>query len=360
MKKMLYMCAIEWKWIAQRPHFLEMELEKYYEITVLSPVHVLKKMKEQKNTRLPEHFDEFYLLPYQEKIGALKGISKSLFRNKVRDMNDYDIVWLGSSLFEKYIPEDYRGVVVFDYMDDCVSMQDDPRMKRAYELSHERLIKRADLIAVSSTYLMNMLPEEVRDKTLLVRNAFRGEVRIPPSNDTNTAESVSDGVKKIKIGYVGTIASWMDTELLKKSRREYPGIEYHFWGPVEGEEIAGDGFIYHGVVDHSAIPDAVKDMDALIMPFVVNDIVKAVDPVKLYEYISYGKNIISVRYAEVERFEAFAWLYDNETDYLNCIGRLCEGKLHCKYDEELQKAFLNRNTWEERAKDVFQALESIN
>ena len=128
------MCAIEWKWIAQRPHFLEMELEKYYEITVLSPVHVLKKMKEQKNTRLPEHFDEFYLLPYQEKIGALKGISKSLFRNKVRDMNDYDIVWLGSSLFEKYIPEDYRGVVVFDYMDDCVSMQDDPRMKRAYEL----------------------------------------------------------------------------------------------------------------------------------------------------------------------------------------------------------------------------------
>lgn len=356
MKKMLYMCAIEWKWIAQRPHFLEMELEKYYNITVLSPIHVFKKMKSQKNTKLPEKFKEFYLLPYQEKAGLIEAISKWLFRFRVRNMNEYDIVWLGSSLFEKYIPKDYSGIVVFDYMDDCISMQDDPRMKKAYETSQERLAQRANMICASSNYLIHLLPDYAKEKTILVRNAFRGEVCIPPEKN-ETGNKSGDGNAVTRIGYVGTIASWMDTELLLKCRKQFPNTEFHFWGPVDGEKVNDEGFIYHGVVDHNEIPNVVSSMDALMMPFVVNDIVKAVDPVKLYEYISYGKTIISVNYPEVERFADYVWLYNNEGEFSEMIGRLCMQDLPCRYDALMQKSFLEANTWKERAKDVYEALE---
>ncbi|MCR5847709.1 MAG: hypothetical protein K6G75_06280 [Lachnospiraceae bacterium] len=351
MKKMLYMCAVEWKWIAQRPQFLEMELEKDYEITVLSPVHAFKKIKTQKNTTLPERFKEFSLLPYQEKVGAISGLSKALFKGKVKNFDEYDIVWLGSALFGKYIPEDYKGIVVFDYMDDCISMQSNPKMKEAYSSQQAKLVERADLICASSQYLIGLLPESTREKTILIRNAFRGKDIIPP------AEIKPENI--VKIGYVGTIAEWMDWKLLEKCREVLGNVVFHFWGPENSRPDNEEGFVFHGVVEHSAIPNEIKDMHALMMPFVVNDIVKAVDPVKLYEYISYGKNIISVQYDEVKRFGEYVWLYKDEETFIELVKGIGEGKIHCKYDSASQSEFLKENTWSHRAEEVKKGIDSL-
>ena len=48
---------------------------------------------------------------------------------------------------------------------------------------------------------------------------------------------------------------------------------------------------WKGVIEHNKLWENVKEMDALIMPFKVNDIIRDVDPVKLYEYISMGKKL---------------------------------------------------------------------
>ena len=40
----------------------------------------------------------------------------------------------------------------------------------------------------------------------------------------------------------------------------------------------------------------------MIMPFKLNELVKSVDPVKLYEYINYNKPIISIFYQEIKRY----------------------------------------------------------
>ena len=345
------MCAIEWEWIAQRPHFLEMELEKYYDITVASPVHFLKRIKKQKSTTIPQTFFRFLLLPYQERIPLLSHISKKLFKKKVGDFKRFDAIWLGSPLFEKYIPDDYKDVIIYDYMDDCVSMMDSEAMKRAYSLQHNHLINRADIIFASSNYLVGLLPKEVLNKTILLRNAFRGKQRIAP-------EFRKPG-KPVRLGYVGTISSWMDWELLKDSLEEKSDVEYHFWGPVNCNVEKDNHFIFHGIVEHNHIAEEIKDMDALIMPFVINDIVKAVDPVKLYEYISYGKIIICVGYEEIERFSDYVWLYYNEKTFIELIQKLGAGELFGKYTTESQKRFLDENTWEERAVVAHQQIEDI-
>ena len=359
MKKMLYLCAVEWKWIAQRPQFLEMELEKYYDVTVLSPVHFMKDLKNQKNTILPSKYQEFTLLPYQEKVGAIRWFSKLLFRLRVRNLHDYDIIWLGSSLFEKYIPNNYKGLIVFDYMDDCVSIQQGPKMKKAYTDSQRRLEERAGLITVTSLYLKDLLPKSVMDITVLIRNAFRGNTVIPPSAKSIKSEldSGKDVGMPLKIGYVGTISAWMDFDLLRKCAERFQNIEFHFWGPADVKVEETNNIILHGVAEHDELPGLVEDMDALHMPFIVNDIVKAVDPVKLYEYISYGKPIISVKYDEVERFSDFVWLYEGEEEYHSLINKLAKNELPQKYDAQSQKAFLIENTWSERAKVVHDAVE---
>ena len=352
MKKMLYMCAIEWEWIAQRPHFLAIELEKFYEITVASPVHILKKIQKQRNTELPHRFLKFPLIPFQERIRILSDISRFYFNNKIGNMNQFDVVWLGSPLYGKYIPSTYEGLIIYDFMDDCISMQHNPEMKKTYSKQHRDLIKRSNLIYASSEYLKNMLPQETQRKTRILRNAFRGKSMIAP-----VQKLVS---KPIRIGYVGTISEWMDWELLDISLKDGLELQYHFWGPIDGWKPEGKGYIFHGVIEHSCIPNEIRDMDALIMPFVVNDTVKAVDPVKLYEYISYGKTIISVFYDEVKRFEKYVWFYNSIESYLELLIKLGVGQLQNKYSEESQKVFLEENTWEKRAEAAWLGIEELH
>ena len=47
----------------------------------------------------------------------------------------------------------------------------------------------------------------------------------------------------------------------------------------------------------------------LVMPFKLDDLVQAVNPVKLYEYVYSHKPAIAIHYAETEQFEQFVHLY---------------------------------------------------
>ncbi|SKB51883.1 hypothetical protein SAMN06296386_101387 [Lachnospiraceae bacterium] len=352
MKKMLYLCAIEWEWIAQRPHFLALELQKYFDLKVASPRHLFKKIDSQRNNKKAEKQCTFYLLPFQEKSPLMGRLSECLFRLGIGSLDKYDVIWIGSPLFVRYIPRSFKGRVVYDYMDDCVSMQTSERMKTIYRKAHERLLKRANSICVSSGYLYDLLPMVAKKKASIVYNAFNGNTVTPPR--ANTKKNV------VKLGYVGTIAGWMDWKLLEKSVEQESGLEYHFWGPMDVNIPKNEHFIYHGIVEHDDISKVVEEMDALVMPFLVNDIVKAVDPVKLYEYISFGKNIICCAYEEVKKYSKHVWLYEDEKSYFKLIKQLKSNSLEMKYDEISQKEFLIKNTWECRADQIYQLLEGKN
>jgi len=144
-------------------------------------------------------------------------------------------------------------------------------------------------------------------KTVLIRNGFVADKILPPIAEKHTAD---DAI--LKVGYFGTIAEWFDFSLLLKSLELFPNVEYYLWGPISGIVPPEHPRIkIKGVVEHSKLGEAVADMDALIMPFKINDIIKDVDPVKLYEYVSMGKNIISVFYGEVMQFEPFVNFYNS-------------------------------------------------
>lgn len=342
---MLYLCAIEWGWIAQRPHFLAEELSEYYDIVVASPKHLLKRLSLQKNTKKPKKYRTFYLVPYQEKVKILGVLSEILFKIKIGSLDSYDIIWVGSPLFNRYIPKSYKGRVVYDYMDDYVSMQKGDKLQKVYRDAHLCMTDRADVIVASSSYLLNKLSDKVRPKAYVVRNAFRGNEILAPKRQRHD--------RTIKLGYIGTISSWMDWDLIQKSLDKFGNIEYHFWGPKDVNMLFDNRCIYHGIAEHSSLTRIVKDIDVMIMPFVVNDIVKAVDPVKLYEYISYGKQIICCEYDEVERFRDYVWLYDDEKTFFKYLRDISDGNLEMKYNKATQEKFLSENSWRCRAQQIY-------
>ena len=90
-----------------------------------------------------------------------------------------------------------------------------------------------------------------------------------------------------------------------------------------------------------------------------NPLIEAVDPVKLYEYIAFGKEVISIQYPEVERFGAFVHFYRAQSEFVEIVGKFARGALPRRNHPLQRKTFLAENTWEKRGEQIIQLLSRV-
>jgi hypothetical protein len=112
-----------------------------------------------------------------------------------------------------------------------------------------------------------------------------------------------------------------------------------------------------GVVQHDQLKQYVKEVDGFIMPFYVTDLITSVDPVKLYEYINFNKNILCVKYDEINRFERYVFFYSDYKSYISQIKIMMQSNDDIKYSEEDRINFLHENTWENRVEQIIGVLK---
>lgn len=349
--RIFYMIHVTWEWIFQRPQILELFLEKDYDCAVVNKKFLLKK-KTSKNNKNPKSMILAYQLP-KESIPLIKKINDYLYKKTVKKCNDYDVIWLCHPVLFKYIPKNYKGKIIYDCMDNHVAMTKDENKSYIFE-QEQKLIKRADIIFVTSSKLYEEIPNI--ENAILVRNGF---INVALSKVKEA--KIKNGYK---IGYFGTVASWFDFELLNNSVKKIDDVSYHILGPIEKKcekkvEALDKRINFEGVVEHKKLREFVDDYDALIMPFIINDTVLAVDPVKLYEYICFGKCIISVWYPEIERFKPFVYFYNSEEEYIELLQMLIKNGFKPKYNSVQQEQFLQENTWEERYKVIKEHLKLL-
>jgi hypothetical protein len=94
------------------------------------------------------------------------------------------------------------------------------------------------------------------------------------------------------------------------------------------------------------------------MPFIVNRLIEAVDPVKLYEYIAFGLPSLAPRYAETERFVPFVNLY-NDTDDAITITETLLAKSYSEKSVENREKFLLANSWKKRSTQISDAIAKL-
>lgn len=351
MKKMLYIMGIEWNWIFQRPQVLALELEKDYELTVVctkQPVHA----KHQDN-RQPERLIELYQIPYQEKNRLIGAAAEYIHERAMGDLTQYDIIWVGYPLFGRYIPQNYRGIVVYDCMDNFEALYPDRKEKNLRRACGEekKLLERADIVFASSLKLKEKLLTMCPDKMIeVIRNGY--------SNIETEAPAKPRAKVQYRLGYIGTISAWFDRTLMIESLKQHSEIRYDLIGPIaEHEPVQDERVCYQGVVEHKQLGDYVKELDCLIMPFQISEIILYVDPVKLYEYIAWGKCIVAAWYPEIDRFKEFVYFYHDEKEYCELIGRLAAEGFPAKFTRDMQERFLQDNSWDARVCQIKECLQ---
>lgn len=348
-KKLLYIMGIDWNWIFQRPQILALHLSKAYDVTIVFPRSILKPAEKKRSKNAGIKYRILWTLPFQEKNKMIGAVSAWWNRKIFHDIQEYDAVIIGYPLYFRYIPDTYSGKVIYDCMDNYEALY--PDQKNAWKITIQEcaLATRSNAAVTTGTKLYNKIEQLAQGKVRLIRNGTDIRCQPAPFKKTCLCSQTGSEKKNYIIGYFGTIAEWFDYSLLLKSLEIFPDIEYRLLGPILRQpESFSKRLHIDGPIEHGRLAEAMQDCDCLVMPFVVDDVVQWVDPVKLYEYIALGKCIICVCYEEVKRFDRYVYFYHTHTEYMELLEHLKSERFPPKYTEEQQTKFLKENSWSDR------------
>lgn len=349
--RILYFSHVDLFWIKQRPQFLSEEMSKNTKLSKFKFIYnfnynrsVLQKNKVNLDSKA------IYKIPFSNRFNIIDDLSSLFIKMWLYlyvKMARYDFVVISHPSLIKCIPSNVN--IIYDCMDDNAYFfkKDTPHYKKIMRNELET-IRKAKYVSVTSQALKTTIKERYGIESNLVRNAFGGEII-----DIYEEDRLDND--KVLAAYIGTISEWLDTESLLYSLDENKNLEIHLYGPIESHVSlpVHSRLIYKGVLEHSNLASTSKSYDYLLMPFKLNELIYKVDPVKIYEYINFNKNIISIRYPEVERFDDFVFFYNNKNE----LSTILSNQRKNKYSLKQRMDFLQENTWECRAE---QFLSYIN
>lgn len=354
--RMLYLTNVEWGRVMGRHQMMLYQLEKLYDCTVIDVHKVHHKHKQVlKDTPLPKDYRKAYRFPYQYESVLSRWLTRISYKKSIGNINDYDCVWISGPELIDVIPKSYTGKVIYDCLDNQEGFTRKEARKRRIRQAETACIERADVVLATSLELCRRMKALGYEKEVfLIRNAFNG----------STQGDIKEAVIKdrYEIGFIGYVGNWVDVALLERSTLKYPSIFYRMVGPYPDtvKTTGNEQMKYWGSREHTELYSCIKDCDCLILPFVINELTKAVDPVKMYEYIAFGKCIIASYYEEMERFEKFVYFYRDEKEYIQLLEKLSKEGFPAKYTRQEQLEFLQENTWKKRCEAVEKILSAFD
>ncbi len=269
----------------------------------------------------------------------------------------YYCLWPNNAKHLEYLPYSY---LLYDYMDE-LSLLDLPHGE--LERDHLKMLNQADLVTVSADRLMAQIPEHILPKALLVNNAVSREF-IDAVGVYDDAQSgwMPLGDRTI-IGYYGAIAEWLDFDLIEKLAGELPDSRIVLIGPVaEGvsKRVTNILWRHSNIVVIAACKQLelihfLKQFDVCLIPFIKNAVTDAVSPVKLFEYFSAGKPVVTTNLVECAKYHPVHIAYNHE-QFVSLVRNIAS-EAPAKLDMAAQQIALD-NTWDRRIQQIKTLMQS--
>jgi len=175
--------------------------------------------------------------------------------------------------------------------------------KDAIREMERQLMQKSDCVIVSSDRLYDRKRSH-NPKTFLVTHGV-DVAHFRKACDPQTQVPVDIGtLKKPVIGFFGLIADWVDLALIRFLAESRPNWSFVLIGKSSTDpRTLGDLPNVHllGPRPYQDLPAYAKAFDAAILPFVVNELTLAANPLKLREYLAAGLPVVATALPEAER-----------------------------------------------------------
>ncbi|HET8548825.1 MAG TPA: glycosyltransferase, partial [Bryobacteraceae bacterium] len=242
--------------------------------------------------------------------------------------------------------EQFGSVLAYDCMDDWDTFHN---MGRFNVTEEERLAREADALFVTGRALEAKFAARALSP-VLVRNGADFDF----FQRTRPQALPLAGMRPPIIGYYGAIADWMDLDLCLELAALRPHYSFVYIGQVFGRDTAKleqmPNVHLLGSKPYEELPPYLIRFDACTIPFVLNEVTAATDPVKLYEYFSLGKPVVATDMAELAECRDLLYIGKNAEDFahkLDLAVTEADGQLRRR-----RMNFARANTWKQRVNDM--------
>lgn len=212
----------------------------------------------------------------------------------------------------------------------------------------------SDLVVFSSELLCDRHKAQVKNRSLLVRNAVSDDL-------LRTGRSIQQRATRIA-GYIGALDFWFDVDSVESAARLHPDWKFLLVGRVEDPRVLRlrslPNVEFTGEVAYSELPHFLSQFQVALIPFLRNQLTLGTNPIKLYEYFSYGLPVVATRLPELEPFERLVYLYDEAPAFNTGLERAMSetgSSLHTG-----RRQIAQAETWQIRADQLGQAFAAFS
>jgi glycosyltransferase involved in cell wall biosynthesis len=160
--------------------------------------------------------------------------------------------------------------------------------------SERILLRTADFVVASSSYLQQKIGAMRRDVPLIRNGCEYGAfstIGPQPKADIPVA------------GYVGAVEEWFDMDLVVGVATRLPGWRFVIIGSSLGCNIDSArrmrNIEFVGEVPYERVPAQLARFDVCMIPFKITELIKATNPVKVYEYLAAGRPVVATPIPEL-------------------------------------------------------------
>ena len=342
---------VDWGHIRQRPHQLAVALSAHYDVTVVSPV-TRKRAQLVANVAPGVALTRVWRLPGSYRSAGVAEANATLAAMQCAPQirRAAVVVVTSPELWPWIAPSIDQRTLVYDCMDDALAFEQDADVRTLKASWERRLLERSDVVVCSSDELAARMIGRgaTRASTLTVPNGW------DPQAFPVAVSSSLPREGPVELVYFGTIAEWLDIDALRAVTAQCADVSIRLIGPTDNPERSDlAGVRFEPPVEHHRLAAVASSAHALLLPFKVDELTRAVDPVKLYEYVALGKPILSAHWQALNRFEGFVTFY-RDPDHLVTLVRTRD--VETPPDAERRAAFLAPQSWQARGAAVRAAI----
>jgi hypothetical protein len=159
------------------------------------------------------------------------------------------------------------------------------------------LIAKADVLIATSQHLYRALAASGKPTHLLTHGV---DIELFTSEAPAEHECLA-GIPHPRLGYFGLFDERSDQQLIAELARCLAGFSFVITGPVVVDASplqALPNVHFTGAVEYRRLPELIRGLDVLFLPYVVDELSKSISPLKLKEYLATGKPVVSTPLAE--------------------------------------------------------------
>ena len=226
-----------------------------------------------------------------------------------------------------------------------------------YENALSELVKKVNLVLYSAKSLKDRVKSLDPNNSMFLPNGVDLQhFQKPKDQKPQEFQTIS---KPIVI-YAGSIDFWFDFDLINHLSQNLPEISFVIIGPNEEyaqKFIPNDNLYLLGPIPYEKIPDYLASATLGIIPFNRNrypELVNAINPLKLFEYLACNLPVISSRWNEIEMLNSPAILCDTYEDFIFAIRK----SINLPVNISIYQAFLEKYDWNYLFRQLLGNIES--